>query len=409
MTHNSHIEQLIHDLCPSGVLYKTLGELGIFASAGVDKKIVPDEKKVTLLNYVDIYKNNYIDASIPSMVVTASDKKIEQCNVLKNDIFITPSSETKDDIGHAAVIVEDLPYVVYSYHIMRYRLKNPNTTTAKYIRYLFDTSIITQQILKVAQGLTRFGLSKFQFAALTIPFPPKEIQEEIVRLFDIFKDQINNIDAEIIERRVQYEYSREQLFNFDGRFDIEFKKLGEFATAQKTKNRKHITENAYSITQAGLIPTKSFFKEKTNVTSSDTSGYIIVEHNWFVYSPSRVDVGSISYLKDKGPVIVSPIDVVFSIDTNICLPSFLLSYFFTHEGKRNILKNREGVEGTGRRNLPFEAIQTIPIPLPSLSEQRAITENLDTIEALINNLKTERDLRQQQYEYYREYLINLLK
>ena len=60
-------------------------------------------------------------------------------------------------------------------------------------------------------------------------------------------------------------------------------------------------------------------------------------------------------------------------------------------------------------DIKAENIAKITIPLPPLTEQRAIAEKLDTIEALISNLKTERDLRQQQYEYYREYLINLLK
>ena len=60
-------------------------------------------------------------------------------------------------------------------------------------------------------------------------------------------------------------------------------------------------------------------------------------------------------------------------------------------------------------NINGQKIKSYPIPLPPLAEQRAIAEKLDTIEALIANLKTERDLRQQQYEYYREHLINLLK
>ena len=159
---------------------------------------------------------------------------------------------------------------------------------------------------------------------------------------------------------------------------VEWKKLGDFAMLQKTKNRKHVTENAYSITQAGLVPTKSFFKEKTNITSNDTSGYYIVEKEWFVYSPSRIDVGSISYLKDEGPVIVSPIDVVFSIDKTVCLPSFLLNYFFTYQGRRDLLRNREGVEGTGRRSLPFSAIQNMLIPVPLPQEQKQILKKLDT-------------------------------
>lgn len=181
---------------------------------------------------------------------------------------------------------------------------------------------------------------------------------------------------------------------------VEWKKLGDFALVQKTKNKKHITENAYSITQAGLIPTKSFFKEKTNVTSKDTSGYYIVEKDWFVYSPSRIDVGSISYLKDEGPVIVSPIDVVFSIDKSICMPDYLLSYFFTYNGRKDLLRNIEGVEGMGRRNLPFDAIKNMQIPIPSLSEQNRIVGILDTFTSSIENLKEQIAQRRKQYEYY---------
>lgn len=60
-------------------------------------------------------------------------------------------------------------------------------------------------------------------------------------------------------------------------------------------------------------------------------------------------------------------------------------------------------------SIPPDGLGRVKIPVPPIAEQRAIAEKLDTIEAFINNLKTERDLRQQQYEYYREYLINLLK
>lgn len=188
---------------------------------------------------------------------------------------------------------------------------------------------------------------------------------------------------------------------------VEWKKLGEIATHQKTKNKKHVTENAYSITQAGLVPTKSFFKEKTNITSKDTSGYYIVEKNWFVYSPSRIDVGSINYLRDEGPVIVSPIDVVFSVNPDVCLPSFLLKYFFSYNGRRDLLKNREGVEGMGRRNLPFDAIKNILIPVPTLAEQARIVGMLDTFSASIENLKEQIAQRRKQYEHYRDKLLDL--
>lgn len=188
---------------------------------------------------------------------------------------------------------------------------------------------------------------------------------------------------------------------------VEWKKLGEFATLQKKKNKKLLIENAYSITQAGLVPTKSFFKEKTKVTSNDTSAYYIVEKDWFVYSPSRIDVGSINYLRDEGPVIVSPIDVVFSVDSNICIPAYLLDYLFTYKGKKDLLKNREGVEGMGRRNLPFDAIKGVQIPVPSLKEQTRIVGILDTFTSAIDNLKEQIAQRRKQYEYYRDELLDL--
>ncbi len=188
---------------------------------------------------------------------------------------------------------------------------------------------------------------------------------------------------------------------------VNWKELGEFAKVQKVKNKNHITENAYSITQSGLVPTSSFFKEKTKVTSSDTTGYYIVQKDWFVYSPSRIDVGSISFLKDEGPVIVSPIDVVFSVDMEVCLPDYLLSYLLTHEGINKMLRRREGVEGMGRRNLPFSAIQSITIPTPSLAEQKRIVVILSVFTESIDNLKQRIATRRKQYEYYRDKLLDL--
>ena len=94
----SEILDMIQSYCPSGVEYKALGELGVFENIGVDKKTVDGEKLVTLLNYVDVYKHIYIDNTIPSMIVSAPDKKIRDCSCEQGDIFITPTSETPDDI-----------------------------------------------------------------------------------------------------------------------------------------------------------------------------------------------------------------------------------------------------------------------------------------------------------------------
>lgn len=205
------IEKLLQQLCPDGVEFKALGEVGEFANIGVDKKIIAGQKEITLLNFVDIMRNKYIDKSIPQMKVTASDTKIEKCTCEKGDIFITPSSETIDEIGFASVVVETIPNACYSYHIMRFRLFKHEMVTSFFIRYLFEGGILRSQIRKYAIGLTRFGLSKDKWNNLKIPIPPLKIQKEIVSILDAFTE----LEAELEARRKQYEHYRERLLSFD--------------------------------------------------------------------------------------------------------------------------------------------------------------------------------------------------
>ncbi len=211
----SKLQELIQKLCPNGVEYKKLGDLGAFENIGVDKKTIEGQTLVKLLNYVDVYKKIYIDNNIPQMIVSASTKKIHDCSCEKGDIFITPTSETRDDIGHAAVITETLVNTVYSYHIMRLRLFEYNMTTSFFIRYLFETDIVQKQICKLAKGLTRFGLSKYDFAKIEIPIPPLEVQEEIVKILDRFAEYAAELQAELQARQEQYEYYRDKLLSFN--------------------------------------------------------------------------------------------------------------------------------------------------------------------------------------------------
>ncbi|MBR3108976.1 MAG: hypothetical protein IKH30_17590 [Clostridia bacterium] len=83
---------------------------------------------------------------------------------------------------------------------------------------------------------------------------------------------------------------------------VKYLELGTFTKHETARNSERQCDVAYSITKQGLIPTSEYFKE-AKVTSEDTSGYRIVRKNWFVYSPSRIDVGSINYLHDAEEVM----------------------------------------------------------------------------------------------------------
>lgn len=185
---------------------------------------------------------------------------------------------------------------------------------------------------------------------------------------------------------------------------VEIVELGTFAKAETEKNKNCAFDKAYSITQKGLIPTSDYFKE-AKVTSEDTSGYKVVRKHWFVYSPSRIDVGSINYLHGEETVIVSPLNVVFSIDEQIVDAKYLLTFLNSRKGTWQILSKREGIEGTGRKMLPFSKFATIEIPLPPLPVQRKIIRILDNFTELAVELTAELTARKKQYEYYKRVLI----
>ncbi len=185
---------------------------------------------------------------------------------------------------------------------------------------------------------------------------------------------------------------------------IPIMQLGELAKKETRKNSSRACNLAFSITQDGLIPTNDFFKE-ADITSSDTSSYRLVEPGWFVYSPSRIDVGSVDYHHGSSIVMVSPIDVVFSVDASRIDNDYLLYFLKCHNGWWQTMRLTQGIPGTGRKTLPFESFAKMKVPVPPLEVQREVVRILDSFNGLIARLDEELAAREKQLQYYRIVLL----
>lgn len=428
----SKLQELIQRLCPDGVEYKKLGEVGTFENIGVDKKINPVEKEVVLLNYVDVYKHQYIDRTIPKMVVTASEKKIQNCTVEQWDLFITPTSETRDDIGHASVITETLDKTVYSYHIMRFRLNNPNRVTACYIRYLFETSIVQKQIYRFASGQTRFGLSKYKFAEILIPVPPLEVQEEIVRILDRFDVYAAELQAELQARKEQYEYYRNLLLTFNpagcaGEADdeqegsvttwgghsypIQWKKMGDVGTFIRGNGlqKKDFTESGVGCIHYGQIYTYygTFTTETKSFVSPEMASKLLIVNpgNLVIACTSEnvEDVGKAVAWLGNNDIVTGGHSVVFRHNIN---PKYV-AYFF--QTQTFFAQKKRYAYGAKVIDIKTEDLAKIVIPIPPLELQEKIVAILDRFETLVNDLSeglpAEIAAVKEQYEYYRNRLL----
>lgn len=413
----SKLQELIQKLCPNGVEYKKLGDLGTFENVGVDKKTIEGQALIKLLNYVDVYKNRYIDNNIPQMIVSASNKKISNCSCEKGDIFITPTSETRDDIGHAAVIIETLVDTVYSYHIMRFRLSEYNMTTSFFIRYLFETDIVQKQICKLAKGLTRFGLSKDDFAKIKIPLPPLEVQEEIVKILDRFADYAAELQAELQARQEQYEYYRDKLLSFDninggGYASVTWKKMSEIGTFIRGNGlqKKDFTDSGAPCIHYGQIytyygtsatKTKSFVSEETAKKCKKANCGDLI---FATVSENVEDVCKCVAWLGKDAICISGDSLVFHHSQN---PKYLSYYLQTQEF---FDYKRSRVTGTKVIRLHQSKLEQFEIPIPSLEDQARIVSILDKFETLVSDLSqglpAEIAAVQEQYEYYRDKLLS---
>ncbi|MFU2193165.1 restriction endonuclease subunit S [Mycoplasma sp. 4079] len=197
---------------------KKLSEIAEVSNTGIDKKILENEKRVSILNYLDVFNNNEINKAIPGMIVSASENEIEKCNILKGDIFITPSSETIAEIAKSAVVLENLENCLYSYHICRIRLFKNNLVTSKFLNYYINSSLTKKYFTKKAKGSQRYTISKKDIEDLTICLPDLNTQEKIVKVLDNFesicKDLKIGLPAEEIKRQQQYEFYRDSIFEY---------------------------------------------------------------------------------------------------------------------------------------------------------------------------------------------------
>jgi type I restriction enzyme S subunit len=387
MTKFSHIEQLIQDLCPSGVEYKTLAELLDYEQ--------PTKYIVRSTEYDDRYK---------TPVLTAGQG------------FILGYTDETDGIYHAS---KENPTLIFddfttSYHWVDFDFK-VKSSAMKMLRPRKDADIVFRYVYYAMLGIdykpeehARQWISRY--GAFEIPVPPLPVQKEIVRIVDTFDNLIKNIDAEIDARQRQLSNAIECLYN-DVKDNWQEKSLSDIGQIIKGSGilKSDFVEVGRPCIHYGQIhtyyttyakKTKSFISEKLYAKSKKAkTGDLVI-------ATTSEDVPACC----KATAWLGTEDVAVSGDAHILHHNqdpLFMAYLFRTER----FSEQRAMAATGAKvtSVSGDRLASFRFFFPPLAEQHAIAEKLDTIEAFINNLKTERDLRQQQYEYYREHLINLLK
>ncbi|HBE5982460.1 TPA: restriction endonuclease subunit S [Escherichia coli] len=289
-----------------------------------------------------------------------------------------------------------------------------NKTLLKYVYYWLNTLPS-----EFAEGdHKRQWISNYSQKKIPIPCPdnPEKslaIQSEIVRILDKFSALTAELTAELNMRKKQYNYYRDQLLSFkEG--EVEWKALGEIGEVRMCKRiLKSQTSSEgeipfYKIGTFGKEPdsyiSRKLFNEFKEKYSYPKVGEVLISASGTIGRTVIFD-GRESYFQDSNIVWIEN-------NEKIVLNKYL--FYFYKIAKWGIS------EGGTIKRLYNDNLRKLMIPVPfpdsperSLVEQQKIVKLLDKFDALTNSitegLPREIELRQKQYEYYRDLLFSFPK
>ena len=211
----SRLSELIAELCPDGVEYRTLGELGSFFGglSGKSKSdFVETHGAHPFVTYNEVYSLLEIEQRPQGRVLVRPHEK--HLILQRGDVLFTGSSENIDEVGLTAVVTAAFSEPVYLNSFSICLRWYDAVFEPGYAKYLFNSPAVRRQIRRCANGVTRFNLSRKYLQDVRIPVPPLEVQREIARILDQFTTLEAELEAELEARRTQNEYYRDRLLSF---------------------------------------------------------------------------------------------------------------------------------------------------------------------------------------------------
>ncbi|HAP1372512.1 TPA: restriction endonuclease subunit S [Escherichia coli] len=291
------------------------------------------------------------------------------------------------------------------------KILSPISANAKYIYHAF------LKFYKKELSYKRHW-STAQQTLIPIPCPdnPEKslaIQSEIVRILDKFTALTAELTAELNMRKKQYNYYRDQLLSFD-ESSVEWKTLLEACDYVDYRGKTP------KKTQSGI-----FLVTAKNIRM----GYIDYHASQEFISEEDYAIVMRRGLPKKGDVLITteaPCGFVAQVNReNIALAQRVIKYrskntqlsnsFLKHYllGSQFQDKLMQAATGSTVKGIKGSRLHQLKIPIPSKVEQDRIVAILDKFDTLTNSitegLPREIELRQKQYEYYRDLLFSFPK
>lgn len=191
---------------------KTLGMIGD-TYGGLSGKSAEDfGAGKPYVTYKQVFDSLEIDTSACLQVQIEDNEK--QNTLQYGDVLVTMSSETPEEVGYIAVVTnKNIPECYLNSFCFIYRLFNNESIDAKFLIYLFSSETYRSEVVRIAQGITRFNISKTKFKEIELAIPEtKNEQRKIATALASIDKQLTEYDKKIKALGLHKKGLMQQLF-----------------------------------------------------------------------------------------------------------------------------------------------------------------------------------------------------
>lgn len=295
--------------------------------------------------------------------------------------FLVSRSNTLDKVGRAALYRGGLSNCSYPDLMMKFRV-DEEKIIPDFMELILQSAPARKHFMRCASGTssTMAKITKSVVESLRVPEFSMQQQQSIVKIAREWDNAIEKTEALIAAKEKQFEWLTSNLINRAGHKRTSASGL---MTEVSKRNKNSTIERVLSVTNhSGFVLPEEQFERR--VASANVSNYKVVEQGQYAYNPSRINVGSIARLDDWENGILSPMYVVFKLDTKKVCSDYFLHWVNSSEARQRI---KNSAQGSVRETVSFKDLGAIDIPLPAMDVQKDVTYKLNLAQKEISLLK----------------------
>ena len=387
-----------------------LGDVADVAFSSVDKRTVDGESPVDLCNYTDVYYNRRIRPGMDFMAATASTSECQRWALRKGDVLFTKDSETPEEIGIPSYVTEDMSNVLCGYHLAMARPR-VDVVDGVYLSETLRSPASGRQFARIANGVTRFGLTLDATRSLPILLPPLPEQRAIASVLDSIDEAIERTEAVIAAtERLRDALLHELLTRGVPGWHSEWKEAPGIGTVPAcwdvVRLGKILKTTTYGtnvpLDGGGRVPILRMNNvqdgelDLTDVRRADLADKDLRQLN--------LVSGDILFNRTNSLNLVGKVAIVRNLPQPISFASYLvrlrvqevranpfwLSAMLSSSSHQSRIR-RFATPGVSQANINPTNLKSLTIPLPSLQEQRTVAAMLNGVDDTIDGLRGEQE------------------